>query len=102
MTNAIGYLVIVSIGDDFLWGSDLAELANACHFEFNKSTNVQNMPKKQKLGNPGTKEIDEISNDNDSEVINETNATLMNKYDIDINYVSRWIFYSLTLWHLIV
>jgi len=76
---------IVPIGDDLPWGPDLAELANARYFEFNESTNIQSMPKKQELGNPGAEEIDEIPSDDDSEIVDETNAASMDEYDIDMN-----------------
>jgi hypothetical protein len=76
---------IVPIGDDLSWGPDLAELANARHFEFNESTNIQSMPEKQELGNPGAEEIDEIPSDSDSEIVDETDAISMDEHDIDVD-----------------
>ena len=76
---------IVPIGDNLPWGPNLAELANARHFEFNESTNIQSMPEKQELGNFGAEEIDEIPSDDDSEMVDETNAASMDEYDVDVD-----------------
>jgi len=76
---------IVSIGDNLPWGPDLAELANAHHFEFNESTNIQSMPEKQESGNFSAEEIDEIPSDDDSEMVDETNAASMDEYDINVD-----------------
>ena len=76
---------IVPIGDNLPWGPDLAELANARHFEFNESTNIQSVPEKEELGNFGAEESDEIPSDDDSEMMDETHAESMDEYDIDVD-----------------
>ncbi len=40
---------IIPIGEDLPWGPDLAELANARHFEYNESVNIKDMLDEQKL-----------------------------------------------------
>jgi len=67
----------------------LAELANAHHFEFNESTSIQNVPAERlNLGDFGGEDIDEIQNDNDSEIMDETEVALMDEYDIDVDLLA--------------
>ena len=43
------------------------------------------MPEKQELGNFGAEEMDEIPSDNDSEMVDEINATSIDEYNINVD-----------------
>jgi hypothetical protein len=75
---------IIPIGDNLPWGPDLADLANARHFEYNESVNTEKVLDQQELENFGIEEIDDnMEEDEEIEVEDDMDALFIGELEID-------------------